>query len=163
MGKTYSEFTQTERRILALAQKNLPDSATPYADIAVLAGSTEDEVLELLRSLKDAVVIRRFGASLKHQRAGYKHNLMVAWKVKDRQEADAAARAATALPQISHCYYRPSPEKDRWPWEFFTMFHGRREEDCAAGMAELSQKTGLTEYAALRSLRELKKISMTYF
>jgi hypothetical protein len=87
---------------------------------------------------------------------------MVAWKVKDRTEADSAAAKAIKSPMISHCYYRPSPAED-WPYEFFTMFHGRNEEDCAAGIAELAQKTGLTEYAALRSVRELKKISMTYF
>ncbi|MDR2051007.1 MAG: Lrp/AsnC family transcriptional regulator [Deltaproteobacteria bacterium] len=162
MPRQYSDFTETERRILSLVQKNLPDSASPFADIAASAGVSEEEVLDLLRSLLRDGSIRRFGASLKHQRAGFRHNLMVAWKVADQEEADLAARAAMENPRISHCYYRPSPAED-WPYEFFTMIHGRKKEDCLATIDFLLEHTSLREYAALESLKELKKTSMTYF
>ena len=40
------DFTQTENAILRIVQDTLPDSATPYADIARQTGSTEEEVLD---------------------------------------------------------------------------------------------------------------------
>jgi DNA-binding Lrp family transcriptional regulator len=162
MPEEYRDFTETERRILALVQKNLPDSASPFADIALAAGASEEEVLGLLRSLLQDGSIRRFGASLKHQRAGFRHNLMVAWKVAGPEEADLAAGTATKNPRISHCYYRPSPAPD-WPYEFFTMIHGRKKEDCLATVDFLLKNTSLREYAALESLKELKKRAMNYF
>jgi len=71
-------FTEEERKILRIVQADLPDSLTPYADIAKeVGGVTEETVMNLLRELKDEGVIRRFGASIKHQRAGWGSNAMV--------------------------------------------------------------------------------------
>lgn len=145
-----------------MAQKNLPAGMTPFADIAAAAGAEEAEVLELLRRLKRQGIIRRFGASIKHQSAGFQHNVMVAWRTRDQAEADEAAAAATEHPAISHCYYRPSGAAD-WPYEFFTMIHGRTAEECRAVIDYLLAHSPLREYAALESLQELKKTSMTYF
>ncbi|MDP3430945.1 MAG: Lrp/AsnC family transcriptional regulator, partial [Desulfomicrobium sp.] len=64
------DFTQTENAILRIVQDTLPDSATPYADIARQTGSTEEEVLALLKKLKEGGQIRRIGATLRHQQAG---------------------------------------------------------------------------------------------
>ena len=72
------EFTPTQKDILRIVQADLPDSLTPYADIAREVGTSEEAVLELLRSLKEEGVIRRFGASIKHQRTGWNVNAMVA-------------------------------------------------------------------------------------
>ena len=162
MSRQYSDFTETERKILAVVQKNLPDSLTPYADIAKATGATEQEVLELLRGMKKDGSIRRFGASIKHQRAGFSHNAMVAWKVKDQAQADKAAKTAIEHEMISHCYYRPSSAAD-WPYELFTMIHGRAENEYLEVVEYLKANTSLEEYAVLESIRELKKISPTYF
>ena len=155
------EFTDKERAVLRIVQKNLPDTLTPYADIAEAVGLTEAEVLDLLRSLKEDGAIRRFGASLKHQKAGWTHNAMVAWKVR-REDADAIGAKAAEHPLISHCYYRPSPAED-WPYELYTMIHGRSEAECLGVVEDVMKMTDLKEHAILRSLKELKKISMTYF
>jgi DNA-binding Lrp family transcriptional regulator len=155
------DFTPGELAVLRIAQSNLPDSLTPYADIAREAGVDEAEVIALLARLKDAGVIRRFGASIKHQKTGWTHNVMVAWRV-DEALADAAGEAAAKHPNISHCYYRPSSAPD-WPYAFFTMVHGRSAEECLAVIESLRRESVLDEYAALESLKELKKTSMTYF
>ncbi len=159
---TQREFSDLERKILRIAQKNLPDSAAPYADIARELGTEERVVLDLLRDLKEKGVIRRFGASLKHQKAGFSHNAMVAWKVAGEGEADLLGAAAAAHQRISHAYHRPSPAAD-WPYTLYTMIHGRSEQECLDVIDELRRSTGLREYAVLKSLKELKKISMTYF
>lgn len=157
---TYA-FTETERRILRIAQSNLPDSATPYADMAHEAGCTEEEVMDLLRRLREDGAIRRFGASIKHQKTGWNHNAMVAWKIAP-EEADACGEQASKHPNISHCYFRPSSAAD-WPYTLFTMIHGRSDEECHAVVEQLQRETPLSEYAILESLQELKKTSMTYF
>lgn len=154
-------FTDQEREILRIVQKNLPDSLTPYADIAENVGVDEQTVLTLLRELKEEGAIRRFGASLKHQKAGFTHNAMVAWMITP-EEVDAIGREAAKHPLISHCYYRPSPAAD-WPYEFYTMMHGRDPEEYKSVIATLIETTPLREYIVLESLKELKKTSMTYF
>jgi DNA-binding Lrp family transcriptional regulator len=155
------DFTPGERAILRIAQSNLPDSLTPYADIAREAGVDEAGVIALLARLKNEGVIRRFGASIKHQKTGWTHNVMVAWRV-DEALADAAGAIAAQHPNISHCYYRPSSAPD-WPYAFFTMIHGRSAEECQAVIESLRRESVLDEYVALESLKELKKTSMTYF
>lgn len=155
------QFTEQEESILRIVQSNLPDTLTPYADIAREAGVTEGEVLELLSRLKEDGTIRRFGASIRHQRTGWKHNAMVAWKMTE-EEADLAGPLAARNARISHCYYRPSPARD-WPYTFYTMIHGRSAEECLETVAELGKTPPFAEYAVLESIKELKKTSMTYF
>jgi Transcriptional regulators len=154
-------FSERERDILRIVQKNLPDSLTPYADIAAAVGTDEESVLRLLRDMVREGSIRRFGASLKHQKAGFTHNAMVAWIVRE-SEVDAAGKAAADHPLISHCYFRPSEAAD-WPYEFYTMIHGRHADEYKDVVNHLQATTTLREYAVLESLKELKKISMTYF
>ena len=43
------------------------------------------------------------------------------------------------------------------------MVHGRSAEDCLAVVEEIRRSTPLESYEILNSIRELKKISMTYF
>jgi DNA-binding Lrp family transcriptional regulator len=161
MSGDKNTFSEQERAILRIVQKNLPDSLTPYADIAAAVGAQESEVLRLLRKMAQEGAIRRFGASLKHQKAGFTHNAMVAWVVSEA-EADAAGQAAAKHPLISHCYYRPSSAAD-WPYELYTMIHGRHPDEYKEVIEYLRTGTSLREYAVLESIRELKKISMTYF
>ena len=154
-------FTDAERAVLRIVQADLPDSLTPYADMAAEAGLAEDEVLALLTRLKESGAIRRFGASIKHQKTGWTHNAMVAWKVNET-DADHCGALAARHEHISHVYYRPSSAPD-WPYTLYTMVHGRSEAQCLAVVEELSRVGPLKEHAILNSLKELKKISMTYF
>ncbi len=155
------QFSAAERAALAIVQGNLPDSLTPYADIAAQTGLTEAGVLALLSRLRESGAIRRFGASIRHQRTGWTHNAMVAW-VASEEEADVCGPIAAAHARVSHAYYRPSAAPD-WPYTLYTMVHGRSETECLGVVEELLAAWPLRDYAVLRSLRELKKTSMTYF
>ena len=157
----HEEFTDLERQILQIVQKNLPDTLTPYADIAKEVGTDEATVLALLQSLKEEGAIRRFGASIKHQKTGWNYNAMVAWKISS-DLIDEAGSAAAKHPLISHAYHRPSTASD-WPYILYTMIHGRHETEYLEVIEELRKTTVLDEYAVLESLQELKKTSMTYF
>ena len=154
-------FNEIETAILRIVQRDLPDSAAPYADIARVAGCDEGFVIAFLENLKADGAIRRFGASVKHQKAGYTHNAMVAWIV-DEAHIDAAGETAAASASVSHCYYRPTSAPD-WPYTLYTMVHGKSAGECEAAIDELSRIPNMGEHAVLTSVRELKKISMTYF
>jgi DNA-binding Lrp family transcriptional regulator len=153
-------LTDLDRLILQRVQGTLPDSATPYADIAREVGLPEAQVLDLLARLKASGEIRRFGATLKHQKAGYDANVMVAWFVPE-EDVDRIGALMSERPEISHCYHRVNCLE--WPYNLYTMVHGRTDADCQAVVDALSAATGLTDYAMLFSLKELKKVSMRYF
>ena len=158
MARTFSPI---EKKILRIVQKDLPDSLTPYADIAAQVGCSEEEVLSLLRTLKEEGVIRRFGASIKHQKAGWAHNAMVAW-VTGESDVEELGKKAAQNSNVSHCYYRPSSAPD-WPYELYTMVHGRSSSEVDEVISGLKKELGLKEYSVLASKREFKKISPTYF
>ncbi|EPR35392.1 putative transcriptional regulator, AsnC family [Alkalidesulfovibrio alkalitolerans DSM 16529] len=154
-------FTDAEKRALAILQRDLPDSATPFADVATATGLSEAEVIALVKRLKDEGVIRRFGATLRHQKAGYGHNAMVAWYAEDGVDLDAVGAIFAARPEISHCYVRRNCMD--WPYNFYTMIHGSSPGDCLRVVEELIEATGIPQYDILESVRELKKTSMVYF
>ncbi|WP_229590545.1 siroheme decarboxylase subunit beta [Pseudodesulfovibrio sediminis] len=154
------QFTETEEKILALAGTDLPDTAQPFKSIAEEVGTTEQEVINLLADLKERKIIRRFGATLRHQKAGYGHNAMVAWRVPPERSEEVGELFA-ARPEISHCYIRRTyPE---WTYNFYTMIHGERPGHAEEVVAELEAAVGIDDNCVLRSLKELKKTSMVYF
>lgn len=101
-------FSELEVKILKQVQDNLPESLTPYASIAKNAGCTEAEVLCFLQKLASEGIIRRLGAILRHQKAGFEHNGLLAWDVTglNVQQIDTLGQTLAACPQISHCYLR---------------------------------------------------------
>jgi DNA-binding Lrp family transcriptional regulator len=152
-------FDTIQRKILQMVQDDLPDSPVPFAVIAESLGVDEQYVLDFLRSLAEDGSIRRFGATLRHQEAGYGCNVMVAWRV-DR-DMERISRIMTARPEITHCYQRAScPE---WPFNLYTMVHGKSSEDCQRVVQELREATGIESFEMLYSEDELKKTSMRYF
>ena len=159
--RSNTDFTEKERAVLRIAQRDLPDSLPPFADIARETGTDEAFVLGLLRDMKENGAIRRFGASVKHQKAGFTHNAMVAWKIAP-EHVDEAGEAAAENDNVSHCYYRPTDVPD-WPYTLYTMIHGRSEEECKNVVMALQALPHMEEHAVLQSLKELKKISMAYF
>ncbi|MFP5258180.1 MAG: Lrp/AsnC family transcriptional regulator [Acidobacteriota bacterium] len=153
-------LTDLDREILKRVQGSLPDSATPYADIAAAVGTDEAHVLSLLTRMAATGEIRRFGATLKHQKAGYGANVMVAWFVPE-EDVDRVGAIMAKRQEISHCYHRVTCME--WPYNLYTMVHGRTPTDCQAVVAAVAAETGLDDYALLFSLKELKKVSMRYF
>lgn len=151
----------SDEAILAAVQGDIPATATPFADIAAGLGVSEERTLYLLRSLKAEGAIRRFGATLRHQKTAWKANAMVAWEATP-EEAEIYGPVAAAHPRVSHAYFRPSAAPD-WPYTLYAMVHGRSDAECLATVDELRRSWPLARYAVLRSLREFKKTSMTYF
>ena len=153
-------LSHIEKRVIASIQGDIDISARPYLKIAEDLDISEEELLEILQGLCDRGVIRRFGATLRHQKSGFSANAMVAWQVpEDRIEAVGTTMAGFA--QVSHCYRR-SPSGP-WPFNLYTMVHATSEKECHAIAADMAAKAGVDNYSLLFSRRELKKTSMAYF
>jgi DNA-binding Lrp family transcriptional regulator len=155
-----TSLTDLEKKVISLLQTDIPVCKRPYLEMAEQIGISEEQFLEVLSGLHDRNMIRRFGATLKHQKSGFKANAMVAWNVpEDRVEEVGSIMASFS--EITHCYRRdPAPGWDR---NLYTMVHGASEDECFAIAAKVSKATGEKDYTLLFSRRELKKTSMQYF
>ena len=153
-------LTDLEKKVIASIQQDLPITDRPYLDIARRIGVPEETLLATLRSLSDRGIIRRFGATLRHQRTGYKANAMGAWKVVEGR-IEEVGRTMASFRQVSHCYRRnPTP---RWPYNLYTMIHADDEAACRETARQMAAAAGVEDYALLFSREELKKTSMVYF
>lgn len=153
-------LTDLEKKIIASIQEDLPVVERPYREIARRLGIAEEALLDALRSLCARGVIRRFGATLRHQRTGYKANAMAAWQV-DEERIEAVGRIMAGFRQVSHCYRRdPAPA---WPYNLYTMIHAENEAACRETARRMAQAAEVDAYSLLFSREELKKTSMVYF
>ena len=153
-------FSSLEKSIISLLQGDLPLIPTPYADMASELGIGEELLLAKIKEFKEKGIVRRIGAILYHQRAGYNANSMCAWEVPPERVDEVGGIMAT-FPQASHVYQRPTSHD--WPYNLFTMIHGRTRQECEAVSRDISRKTGIGNYILLYSTREFKKTSMEYF
>lgn len=143
-----------------MIQGDLPLSARPFSELADRAGMSEEELVDRIRSLKERGVIRRFGATLRHQEAGFNSNAMVAWLVPE-DRIESVGEAMAGFREVTHCYQR-RPQRD-WRYNLYTMIHGDSREECHRIAEKMSRETGVEAYALLFSEREFKKTSMSYF
>ena len=146
--------------MISLIQGDLPLAPKPFAVLAEKIGMTEKEFLDRVRDLKEQGIIRRFGATLRHQEAGFSSNAMVAWLAPD-ERIDEIGKIYASFREVTHCYHR-APQKD-WPYNLYTMIHGNNREECRRIADRLSRSTGLNDYSILFSEKEFKKTSMEYF
>jgi DNA-binding Lrp family transcriptional regulator len=153
-------LTEIEKKIIASIQEDMPVTGRPYAAIAEKLDIAETELIDHLKDLSRRGVIRRFGATLRHQRAGFRANAMVAWKV-DEDRIREVGRKMASFQQVSHCYRR-NPTAN-WPYNLYTMVHANSEQDCRETALKMSIAASVEDYALLFSREELKKTSMVYF
>ena len=151
---------ETQVKTITAIRNGIPISAEPFREVAETLGVSEDALLDQLRKWKDDGAIRRFGAILRHTEAGFSVNAMGVWNVPDEQ-IDDFARAATASEAASHCYQRPRFEG--FPYNLYTMIHGRSRDECEETARKIREQTGITDYALLFTTEEFKKSPPVYF
>jgi DNA-binding Lrp family transcriptional regulator len=154
------EVSDEDVAVIRATQGPMPVLPEPYAPAAERLGTTQDEVLRRLESLRERNGLRRVAAILYHRRAGFSANGMGVWVVPDEEILDTGRRMA-AFRGISHCYQRPTyPD---WPYSVFTMAHGRSKEECDAILDSIAEQTAIEQRATLYSSTEFKKVRMLYF
>lgn len=154
------QYDNIDIEIIKLIQADLPVENRPYRDLAEKLDISEEEIIFRICRLKEEGIIRRIGAILRHQKAGFKVNAMVAWKV-DESRADKIGNIMAGYDKVSHCYLRDVPEE--FGYNLFTMIHACSEEQLIRTVKDISNSTAVCNYIILRSQKELKKSSMVYF
>ena len=153
-------LTEIEKKVISALQGNIPVCERPYLELAQGLGMSEEEFLKTAKGLDDRAIIRRFGATLKHQKSGYTANAMVAWSVDEARVQEVGPTMA-GFGEVSHCYRRNPTET--WPYNLYTMIHAFDEPACHAIAEKISKAVGVEAYILLFSRKELKKTSMRYF
>ena len=153
-------LSELEKKIIASIQEDMAVTERPYLKIAQDLEISETELLTNLKNLCDRGVIRRFGATLRHQRTGFTANAMVAWQV-DEERIEEVGQKMASFRQVSHCYRR-NPTND-WPYNLYTMVHASDEQACHEIAQKMSSTASVEDYTLLFSREELKKTSMVYF
>jgi len=153
-------ITDLEKKIIASIQEDMDICQQPYLKIAQKIGISESRLLASIKDLVRRGIIRRFGATIRHQKSGFEANAMVAWQV-DEDKVEQIGRKLARLTQVTHCYRRNPSEK--WPYNLYTMIHAADEASCRQMARDMASDTGAGAYTILFSRRELKKTSMKYF
>ncbi|MES9858530.1 MAG: AsnC family protein [Sedimenticola sp.] len=155
-------LTEQDYQLIAEIQGGLPLSSHPYAEVGAHIGLDEGEVIERIGLMQESGVIKRMGLVVRHHELGYKANAMVVWDVPDN-ELDAAGEALGEEPCITLCYQRPRrlPE---WPYNLFTMIHGKERKrvlDTIESLSQLPEMEGIS-YKVLFSGRRFKQRGARY-
>ena len=85
---------------------------------------------------------------------GFTANGMCVWDVPP-EKIEAAGQIMSSFEDVSHCYERPRLEE--WPYNMYTMIHGRSKEECQAVAEKIAQAVGISAYQLVFSEKELKK------
>jgi DNA-binding Lrp family transcriptional regulator len=152
-------LTKIEKKIAQLIQQDIPIVKKPFKSISEQAGGSEEEVLAVIHSLMQKGAIRKFGAILRHQKAGFTRNAMVIWAVP-KEKIGAVGEILASFREVTHCYERtPHFGGD---YNIFTMVHFQEGEQEKI-IQKLSQAAGIKDFNVLMSEEEYKKSSMEYF
>ena len=144
----------SDRARISIACTDIPHTLTPFKDWGVSCKELRDDLAQKR--------MRRFGAVLRHQDAGFAYNAMVCFEVVDGRKLDVECGAVLAQkPYISHCYNRPAFEG--FPYTLYAMMHAPSAAELDQYIKDAAASIGNPDYAVLNSVRELKKTSFTFF
>ena len=154
------ELTPLHRQVIQKAQYDIEMISEPFKKTIDELGIDYDTFFSILRELQDAGVMRRFASILNHRKAGFNANAMVVWDV-DESEGESIGKKAAAFSAVSHCYLRP--KYSNWPYNLFTMVHGKTTEETNAIIEEMAKEIDSKSHMPLYSSREFKKVRIEYF
>ncbi len=156
------ELTARDLRLLEALEGGLPLVPHPFAALGEGAGMDEGEVMERLRALQAAGVVKRLGLVVRHHEIGYRANAMTVIDVPD-ERVDAVGEALARAADVTLCYRRPR-RLPGWPYNLFAMVHGRERSAVRTRVGELLREHGLEDlpHAVLFSTRRFKQRGARY-
>lgn len=153
-------FTDKDKQLIRVLQKDLKIVSRPFDELASQMGITVKELIDKIYDYQKSGIMRRFAGVLYHQNAGFIANGMGAWIVPSEMQDEVGKKMAT-YQAVSHCYLRPTYSD--WPYNIFTMVHGRSIEEVEMIFKSIEEETGIKDRKVLYSQKEYKKTSIKYF
>lgn len=156
------DLTPADRQLIAALRHGLPIESRPYRALGATLGMSEEDVLERLGRLRQAGAISRLGVIVRHESLGFRANAMVVWDVPDAK-VDALGERFGRLPFVGLCYRRPR-RPPVWPYNLFTMIHGRDRETIEARVVDMAAESGIEElrHEALFTTHRFKQTAAYY-
>jgi DNA-binding Lrp family transcriptional regulator len=153
-------LTAVEIESVRLLQRDLPLQPRPFEAMARTNGVAADELMAAAKSLLKRGYIRRYGAVVPARKTGFGASAMGVWVVKG-DDIDAVGVKMSQNKAVSHCYLRPV--YDDWPYNLYTIVHGRSVDECESIINDIAIDTGVDEKQALYPTREYKKARINLF
>ncbi|MEW5728966.1 MAG: AsnC family protein [Pseudomonadota bacterium] len=156
------ELSDRDHALIAALCDGLPLDRRPYKALGERVGMCESEVIRCLEAMTREGIIRRLGVIVRHHELGYRANAMVVWDIPDAEVGEAGRRLGGA-PEVTLCYRRPRRPPD-WPYNLFTMVHGRDRDAVLAAIEAMAGREGLAHHPrqVLFSLRRFKQCGARY-
>ena len=175
-SKFLGKLTDSDKSRIHFACDDIPHSLTPFKDWGVSCDELREDIA--------AKRMRRFGAILRHQDAGFPCNAMVCFRLDERRttsdecelnemlaesrhsedrrdEESSKIKSLAKKHFVSHCYERPSFKS--FPYNLYAMMHAQTPEELDGFIKESVALLDNPEYVVLHSLKELKKTSFRFF
>lgn len=151
-----------DRTVIETLQDGLPLVPKPYAALAERAGMSEADLIAGIGKLVDRDVIKRFGVVVRHHELGYRANAMVVWDIPDA-EVREVGRLMASYSFVTLCYRRPR-RLPLWPYNLFSMIHGKDHSGVQGLVADLIDDLNLdgTAREILFSRRRFKQRGARY-
>ncbi len=156
------EIDPTDLVLMRSIENGLPLVKRPYAEVGIRLGLSEEEVIQRIANLRQRQLIKRFGVVVRHRELGYRANAMVVWDIPDEMVADYG-RCLGKFSHITLCYQRPR-RLPQWPYNLFTMFHGRNRQEVLDNVQFIASECGLAKVSreVLFSGRRFKQRGARY-
>lgn len=153
-------LTAHEVELVRLLQRDLPLHPRPFDIAGRTANLSGEEVLQAAKTFASRQQMRRFGALVSPRRSSFSASVMGVWRVP-AAELDRVGSAMAAHRGVSQCYVRPTYED--WPYNVFTIVHGRSVDECEAVLGELADQVGMDDMRALFPIKEFKRTRLAFF
>ncbi len=137
-----------DRRLLNRIQSDFPVTAQPYQTIGRELGMREAEVLERVRRLKAAGLIRRIGGNFSPEKLGFVSTLCAARVPAD--EVDRFAEVVNRYPGVTHNYLRENS------FNVWFTFIAPSMAEIEANLAAIRDATGVEVIMNLPATRVFK-------
>lgn len=139
---------EIDKKILNILQKEFPLEEQPFLIVAQKCGISEDETISRVQKMKDDGIIRRIGAVFDGNKLGRVNTLCAARVPEDK--IDSFVQIVNANKNVTHNYRRDN-EYNIW----FTVSAATAEE-LGTFLAEVKEKTGVTDILDMRAVRTFK-------
>jgi DNA-binding Lrp family transcriptional regulator len=146
----------TDVCLLRELERGLPLVPAPFEEIGKRLDLNGEEVVERIRHLKEAGIIRKLRARIDQRKVGISANALVAWKTTRTGDGDLGKLLA-AFPAVTHCYER-RPVPGRWEYTCYTVHHGYSQDQVLEEVRVVAEQTGCPDYLVLFSTREFKRV-----
>jgi siroheme decarboxylase len=139
---------EIDKKILNILQKEFPLEEQPFLIVGQRCGISEDETINRILKMKEEEIIRRIGAVFDGAKLGRVSTLCAARVPEEKIES--FVQIVNANKNVTH-NYRRNNEYNIW----FTVSAATAKE-LEAFLADVKEKTGVTDIQDMRAVRTFK-------